>query len=157
MSDDLCPTCHTETGYSGFDPRCADHWHREQDDKAEAPIPAADGGGQWTPDPGKPTHYTFGPLPAERTTAMTTAHVATFPDGSRVDLPAGTVLREGTGGLDPAHLLACARGVVDFATQEPIDGALMQALLFALRDACGDAPEDVALRVGPIPARKEAG
>lgn len=33
----------------------------------------------------------------------------------------------------------------------------MNAWDFALRDACSDAPEDVALRVGPIPARKEAG
>lgn len=60
-------------------------------------------------------------------------------------------------GEPPSAEPAAARGVVDLATQEPINGPLMQALLSALRDACGDTPEDVALRVGPIPARKEVG
>ena len=62
------------------------------------PIPSADGGGQWTPDPEKPDHYTFGPLSAERTITLTAPHVATLPTGERVELPAGTVPREGTGG-----------------------------------------------------------
>lgn len=77
------------------------------------------------------------------------AYVATLPTGERVELPAGTMLREGTGAIDHSHLLACARGVVDFATHEPIDGPLMRALLSALRAACGDSIEDVALRAGP--------
>lgn len=62
--------------------------------KTEAPIPAADGGGQWTPAPEKPDHYTFGPLSAERTITLTT-FTATLPAGKRVHLPAGTVLRGG--------------------------------------------------------------
>ena len=35
-------------------------------------------------------------VPTERTINVCTPHVATLPDGSRVELPAGTVLREGT-------------------------------------------------------------
>lgn len=35
--------------------------------------------------------------------------IATLPNGSRVALPAGTVLREGSGGIDSAHLLARLR------------------------------------------------
>jgi len=64
--------------------------------EAGEPIPSADGGGQWIPDPEKPTHYTFGPLPTESTINLTAAHIATLPTGERVELPAGTVLREGT-------------------------------------------------------------
>lgn len=86
---------------------------------------------------------------AEPTIHLTSAHVATLPTGERVGLPAGTVLREGTGGLDPAHLLACARGVVDFDAQDPLVGPIAHGLLSALMSACGDMLEDVALRAGP--------
>jgi hypothetical protein len=78
--------------------------------KADAAIPSADGGGRWTSNPQKPDHYTFGPLPPvpkeERrylgASSIPTIyeafkpHVATLPTGERVELPAGTVLREGT-------------------------------------------------------------
>lgn len=117
--------------------------------KADAAIEAADGGGQWTPSPEKPDHYTFGPLSAERTITLTANFVATLPTGERVELPAGTVLREGTGAVDHKHLLACARGVVDHDVAQALTGPVAHALLSALRAACGDSIEDVALRAGP--------
>lgn len=54
---------------------------------------AAEAGGTLRGD-GSDGAYTFGPLPTERTINICTPHVATLPDGSRVELPAGTVLRE---------------------------------------------------------------
>ena len=39
---------------------------------------------------------TIGPLSTERTVNLTAAFIATLPTGERVELPAGTVLREGT-------------------------------------------------------------
>jgi hypothetical protein len=78
--------------------------------------------------------------------------VATLPTGERVRLPAGTVLVEGTEGLDLRHLLACARGVVDHNAAHGLVGPIARGLLGALRTACGDSIEDVALRVGPVRA-----
>ncbi len=85
---------------------------------------------------------------------LTSAHVATLPDGSRVELPAGTVLREGAGGLDPARLLACARAVIDRDVQCPLSGPVAHGLLMRLREACGDTPEDVGARIAAEPRRR---
>jgi len=40
-------------------------------------------------------------------------HIATLPTGERVELPAGTVLREGGGGIDPAKLLQRIKDLQD--------------------------------------------
>ena len=95
-------------------------------------------------------HYTFGPISAERTITVVRPHAALLPTGERVHLPAGTVLVEGTEGLDLRHLLACARGVVDHDAAYVLVGPVAHGLLGALRTACGDSIEDVALRVGPV-------
>ena len=92
--------------------------------------------------------YRVGPLSTERTITLTAAHVATLPTGERVELPAGTVLREGAGAIDHRHLLACARGVVDHDAAQALTGPVAHALLSALRVACGDSIEDVAQRAG---------
>ena len=92
--------------------------------------------------------YRVGPLSTERTITLTAAHVATLPTGERVELPAGTVLREGTGAIDHRHLLACARGVVDHDAAQALTGPVAHALISALRAACGDSIEDVAVRAG---------
>ena len=91
---------------------------------------------------------------AEATINVCTPHVATLPNGSRVALPAGTVLREGTGGLDPARLLACARAVIDRDAQCPLSGPVAHDLLTRLREACGDTEEDVGARIAAEPRRR---
>lgn len=89
-----CSACHVRAVSAiGKDPTFRDHMAGFVD-KPREPIPSADGGGQWIPDPEKPTHYTFGSLPTERTISLTAAFVATLPTGERVELPAGTVLRK---------------------------------------------------------------
>ena len=108
--------------------------HRMTPDKAErwAAILAAG-----RPVPARPTGEEGAPI---RVFAGPSGEVSYLPDRLRA--------AEGTGAIDHSHLLACARGVVDFATHEPIDGPLMRALLSALRAACGDSIEDVAVRAG---------
>ena len=40
-------------------------------------------------------------------------HIATLPTGERVELPAGTVLHEGTDGIDPTKLLQRIKDLQD--------------------------------------------
>lgn len=62
----------------------------------------------------------------------------------------------GPSGLDHKHLLACARGVVDHDAAQALTGPVANALLAALRSACGDSIEDVAMRVGPHSASAQS-